>query len=107
MKISWLGDGDYFKFANLDNKLFRNLRVGRVSECAVQIEGEHLVDPKGNVWRDFGSNYSISCGTEVIKTEKPKEQPNTDKSKKEKQEPVDTNNPVKRKRGRPRKNKLN
>ena len=101
MKICWLGDGDYFKFINLDNRLFRNLKVRRVSECSVLIEGEHLIDSKENVWRDFGSNYSISCQTEVERIKKPKDE------EQEVSKPVKTpeNNPVKRKRGRPRKNK--
>lgn len=98
MKISWLGDGDFFEFTNLDKKLFRNLRVRKVSECSVLIEGEQSINLKENTWKDLGSNYSISCGAEVTRIKKP-ENEKCEKTK------TQDNKPAKPKRGRPKKNK--
>lgn len=70
-EIIYLKDGDFFEFANLDKDSFRGLRVKKISDCAVLIEGEQLVDKKENVWRSFGVNYSISCSTRVRRLSRP------------------------------------
>lgn len=93
-RVDCLREGDWFEFTNLDSGLFRNLRVKAVSDCSVLIDGEHLVDKEGDLWRFFGVNYSISCATEVRRVF-----PSKREEVKEEQEKY----PEKRKRGRPRK----
>lgn len=94
--VEFIPVGGYFEIVGLE-KRFKGLRVKRVTDCAVLVEGYIKNDTDEFV--SLGS-YSISCQSPVRRIF-----PNEEKAEKEekknfkKEESV-----VKRKRGRPRKN---
>lgn len=93
--VEFIPVGGYFEIVGLENR-FRGLRVKRVTDCAVLVDG-YIKNDAGE-FVPLGS-HSISCRSPVRRIFPNEEKADKKEKKNFKEEPV-----VKRKRGRPRKN---
>lgn len=66
-RLEFLNAGEYFEVVGLE-KSFRNLCVRRVTDCSVTVEGDRL---EGEAWIPIRAT-SFSCGTPVVRLNKPK-----------------------------------
>ncbi len=58
--LRWLCDGDLFEFVDL--KGFRNMKVKRVSESGVNVQGDILI---GDSWKPLQVGHTISGASQV------------------------------------------
>ena len=66
LRLEFLDRGEYFEVVGCE-KSYRNLRVRRVTDCSVTVDGDRL---EGESWQPFHAG-SFSCGTSVRRVDTP------------------------------------